>query len=230
MKPKQIFEEIRRKRRNNLTELETREILTHYGIPIVGGQVIKTIEEAKVFVEKTGYPVVLKVLSPQIIHKTEVGGVILNIKNEKELFEAYHQIIKNIQKNAPKAGIEGFFIQEMLSSDREVIVGGKYDHTFGQTIAFGLGGVFVEVFEDISFRVIPISQEDAIDMIKEIKAFKILKGYRGQKPVDFKALVDILLKTSKMLEENPEIKELDINPIFALPNRAVAVDARIIIE
>jgi acetyl-CoA synthetase (ADP-forming) len=230
MKPKQIFEEIRMKRRNNLTELETREILAHYGIPIVRGQVIKTIEEAKVFVEKTGYPVVLKVLSPQIIHKTEVGGVILNIKNEKELFEAYHQIIKNIQKNAPKAGIEGFFIQEMLSSDREVIVGGKYDHTFGQTIAFGLGGVFVEVFEDISFRVIPISQEDAIDMIKEIKAFKILKGYRGQKPVDFKALVDILLKTSKMLEENPEIKELDINPIFALPDRAVAVDARIIIE
>jgi acetyl-CoA synthetase (ADP-forming) len=227
---KKIFEEIRRKRRTNLTELESREVLTHYGIPIVRGQVIKTIEEAKSFIEKIGYPVVLKVLSPQIIHKTEVGGVILNIKNEKELFEAYHQIIKNVEKNAPKAAIEGFFIQEMLSSDREVIVGGKYDPTFGQTIAFGLGGVFVEVFEDISFRVIPITQEDAIDMIKEIKAFKILKGYRGQKPVDFKSLVDILLKTSKMLEENPEIKELDINPIFTLPDKAVAVDARIIIE
>jgi acetyl-CoA synthetase (ADP-forming) len=230
MKPKQLFEEIRRKRRNNLTELEAREILTYYGISIVKGQVIKSIEEAKSFVEKVGYPVVLKVLSPQIIHKTEVGGVILNIKNEKELFEAYHQIIKNVEKNVPKATIEGFFIQEMLSSDREVIVGGKYDPTFGPTIAFGLGGVFVEVFEDISFRVAPITQEDAIDMIKEIKAFKILKGYRGQKPVDFKALVDILLKTSKMLEENPEIKELDINPIFALPDKAVAVDARIIIE
>jgi acetyl-CoA synthetase (ADP-forming) len=230
MKPKQLFEEIRRKRRNNLTELEAREVLTHYGIPTVIGQVIKSIEEAKKFVEKVGYPLVLKVLSPQIIHKTEVGGVILNIKNEKELFEAYHQIIKNVEKNAPKATIEGFFIQEMLSSDREVIIGGKYDPTFGPTIAFGLGGVFVEVFEDISFRVAPITQEDAIDMIKEIKAFKILKGYRGQKPVDFKALVDILLKTSKMLEENPEIKELDINPIFALPDKAVAVDARIIIE
>jgi acetyl-CoA synthetase (ADP-forming) len=230
MKLKEIFESIRRKRRNNLTELEAREVLSQYGIPIVQGKVIKTLEEAKEFVSKVGYPVVLKAVSPQIIHKTEIGGVILNIKNEKELFEAYHQLIKNIQKNAPKAAIEGFFIQEMLSSDREVIIGGKYDHTFGQTIAFGLGGVFVEVFEDISFRVVPITQEDAIDMIKEIKAFKILKGYRGQKPVDFKALVDILLKTSKMLEENPEIKELDINPIFALPDKAVAVDARIIIE
>jgi acetyl-CoA synthetase (ADP-forming) len=230
MKLKEFFEEIRRKRRNNLTELEARDVLTHYGIPIVRGKVIKTLEEAKEFIEKTGYPIVLKVVSSQIIHKTEIGGVMLNIKNEKELFEAYHQLIKNIQKNAPKAVIEGFFIQEMLSSDREVIVGGKYDHTFGQTIAFGLGGVFVEVFEDVSFRVVPITQEEAIDMIKEIKAFKILKGYRGQKPVDFKALVDILLKTSKMLEENPEIKELDINPIFALPDRAVAADARIIIE
>jgi acetyl-CoA synthetase (ADP-forming) len=230
MKLKEFFEEIRRKRRNNLTELEARDVLAHYGIPIVRGKVIKTIEEAKEFIEKTGYPIVLKVISPQIIHKTEIGGVMLNIKNEKELFEAYHQLIKNIQKNAPKTVIEGFFIQEMLSSDREVIVGGKHDHTFGQTIAFGLGGVFVEVFEDVSFRVVPITQEEAIDMIKEIKAFKILKGYRGQKPVDFKALVDILLKTSKMLEENPEIKELDINPIFALPDRAVAADARIIIE
>jgi acetyl-CoA synthetase (ADP-forming) len=154
----------------------------------------------------------------------------LNIRNEKELFQAYHQIIKNVKEKAPKAEIEGFFIQEMIKSDCEVIVGGKYDPTFGQTIAFGFGGVFVEVFEDISFRVIPITKEEAMEMIKEIRAFKILKGYRGKKPVDFEALVDILLKTSKMLEENQEIKELDINPIFALPDRAVAVDARIIIE
>ncbi|MDI6825675.1 MAG: acetate--CoA ligase family protein [Candidatus Aenigmarchaeota archaeon] len=230
MNPKEIFKTIKINKRNNLTELESREVLAYYGIPLVRGEVVKSIEEAKKFVERIGFPVVLKVVSPQIIHKTDVNGVILNIKNEKELFQAYHQIIKNIEKNAPKANIEGFFIQEMLSSDREVIVGGKYDPTFGQTIAFGLGGVFVEIFEDVSFRVVPITQEDAIDMIKEIKAFKILKGYRGQKPVDFKALVDILLKTSKMLEENPEIRELDINPIFALPDRAVAVDARIIIE
>ncbi len=230
MLPKEIFESIKRKRRNNLTELESRKVLKYYKIPLVKGEIIKSLEEAKKFVEKVGYPVVLKVVSRQIIHKTDVGGVILNIDNEKKLYQAYHQIIKNVEKNAPKATITGFFIQEMIKGGVEVIVGGKYDPTFGQTIAFGLGGIFVEVFEDVSFRVVPITREDAIEMMKEIKGYKILKGYRGKPPVDFEALIDILLKTSKMLEENPEIKELDINPVFALPNGAVAVDARIIIK
>lgn len=230
MNPKEIFKKVKNSRRNNLTELESREVLNYYKIPLVRGEVIKTIEEAKKFIEKIGYPIVLKVISRQISHKSDIGGVILNIDNEKKLFQAYHQIIKNVEKNAPKATIDGFFIQEMISRGQEVIVGGKLDPTFGQTIAFGLGGVFVEVFEDISFRVVPITRKDALEMIKEIKAYKILKGYRGKPPVNIEALVDILLKTSKMLEENQEIKELDINPILALPDRTVAVDARIIIE
>jgi len=230
MSPKEIFRRVKNSRRNNLTELESREILNYYKIPLVKGEVVKTIKGAKKFIEKIGYPVALKVISRQIIHKSDVGGAILNIDNEKKLFQAYHQIIKNIEKNAPKATIEGFFIQEMISGGQEVIVGGKLDPTFGQTIVFGLGGVFVEVFEDTSFRVVPITKEDALEMIKEIKAYKILKGYRGKPPVNIEALVDILLKTSKMLEENQKIKELDINPILALPDRAVAVDARIIIE
>jgi len=230
MSPKEIFEKVKNSRRNNLTELESREILNYYKIPLVKGEVVKTIKGAKKFIEKIGYPVALKVISRQIIHKSDVGGVILNIDNEKKLFQAYHQIIKNIEKNAPKATIEGFFIQEMISGGQEVIVGGKLDPTFGQTIVFGLGGVFVEVFGDTSFRVVPITKEDALEMIKEIKAYKILKGYRGKPPVNIEALVDILLKTSKMLEENQKIKELDINPILALPDRTVAVDARIIIE
>ncbi len=230
MLPKEIFESIKRKRRNNLTELESRKVLKYYKIPLVKGEIIKSLEEAKKFVEKVGYPVVLKVVSRQIIHKTDVGGVILDIDNEKKLYQAYHEIIKNVEKKAPKATIDGLFIQEMVKEGIEVIIGGKHDSTFGQTIAFGLGGIFVEVFEDVSFRVVPITREDAIEMMKEIKGYKILKGYRGKKPVDLEALTDILLKTSKMLEENPEIKELDINPVFALPNGAVAVDARIIIK
>ena len=230
MSLKGIFESVKRKKRNNLTELESRKVLEYYEIPLVKAEIIKDLESAKKFVEKIGYPVVLKVVSPQILHKTDVGGVVLNISNEKELYQAYHQIIKNIEKKAPKAKIDGFFIQEMLPNDREVIVGGKKDPTFGQTIAFGMGGVFVEVLEDVSFRVVPITRQDAIEMLKEIKALKILKGYRGKSPVDFEALVDILLRTSKMLESNPEIKELDINPIFALTDRAVAGDARIIVE
>ena len=229
MRPKEIFERIKKKR-NNLTELESREVLTHYEIPIVKGEIVKTIEDAKKFVDKIGYPIVLKVVSPQILHKTDVGGVVVDIRNEKELFQAYHQIVKSVEEKVPDAVIDGFFIQEMISGGQEVIIGGKWDPTFDQTIAFGLGGVFVEVFEDVSFRVLPITKQDALEMIKEIKAYKILKGYRGKKPVSINALVDILLKTSKMMEDNPEIKELDINPVFALTDRAVAGDARIIIE
>jgi len=229
MKPKEIFERVKRKR-NNLTELESREVLAYYGITLVKGEIVKTIEDAKKFVDKIGYPVVLKVVSPQIIHKSDVGGVVIDIRNEKELFQAYHEIVKSVEEKMPKAVIDGFFIQEMIPRDREVIVGGKWDSTFGQTIAFGLGGVFVEVFKDVSFRVVPITKEDALGMIKEIKAYKILKGYRGKKPASIDALVDILMKTSKMMEENPEIKELDINPVFALPDQAIAGDARIIIE
>jgi len=230
MKPKEIFKRVKRAKRKNLTEAEAREVLKFYRIPLVEAEIVKNLEEAKSFVKKVGYPVVLKVISPQIIHKTEVGGVILNIRSDKELFEAFHEIMKNVERSMPNAEIKGFFIQKMMPRDYEVIIGGKKDPTFGQTIAFGLGGIFVEVFEDVSFRVVPISKEDAREMIQEIKGYKILKGYRGKKPADINALIDILLKTSKMLEENEEIKELDINPVFALHKGAYAGDARIILE
>ena len=230
MKPKEIFKKVKRAKRKNLTEAEAREVLKFYRIPLVEAEIVKNLEEAKSFVKKVGYPVVLKVISPQIIHKTEVGGVILNIRSDKELFEAFHEIMKNVERSMPNAEIKGFFIQKMMPRDYEVIIGGKKDPTFGQTIAFGLGGIFVEVFEDVSFRVVPISKEDATEMIQEIKGYKILKGYRGKKLADINALIDILLKTSKMLEENEEIKELDINPVFVLHKGAYAGDARIILE
>jgi len=229
MSIERIFEKVKKSRRNNLTEKESREVLEYYDIPVVKGDIVKSIESGKKLIEKIGYPVVLKVVSRQIIHKTDVGGVMINIRNEKELIEAYHEIVKNVEKNVPNATIDGIFIQEMISGT-EVIIGGKKDPSFGQTIAFGLGGIFVEIFKDISFRVVPITKEDALKMIKEIKSYKILEGYRGSKPVNIDALVDMLLKTSKLLEDNPEIMELDINPVFAMPDRAVAADARIIIE
>ena len=229
MSIKQIFEKVKKSRRNNLTEKESRQVLEYYDIPVVKGEIAKSIESAKKFIEKVGYPVVLKVVSRQVIHKTDVGGVKLNVRNEKELIEGYHGIVKNIEKNVPNATIDGIFVQEMVSGT-EVIIGGKKDLTFGQTIAFGLGGIFVEIFKDVSFRVAPITKEDALKMIKEIKSYKILEGYRGSEPANIDALVDMLLKTSKLLEENLEIKELDINPVFVMTDRAVAADARIIIE
>ena len=230
MKPTDVFQKVMGEKRNNLTELEAREILKYYRIPVVRGEVVKTIEGALNFAEKHGYPLALKVVSRQIIHKTDVGGVILNVGGEKELRSAFEQIIKNVRRKKRDAIIDGIFVQEMMESAPEVIIGGKMDHTFGHIILFGLGGVFVDVFDDVAIRVVPISRKDAYSMIQEIKGYRILQGYRGGEPSDLRALVDILMKTSRMLEENQEIKELDINPVFALPDRAVAVDARIIIE
>ncbi|PIV69060.1 MAG: acetyl-CoA synthetase [Candidatus Aenigmarchaeota archaeon CG01_land_8_20_14_3_00_37_9] len=230
MKPEHIFDQARKENRKNLTELESREILKHYRIPVVDGLVVQQIEDALAFADKRGYPLVLKVVSKDIIHKTDAGGVIIGVKNEKELRDGLIELIKNIKKNKPEARIDGIFVQKMLPKAAEVIVGGKKDPTFGQVLLFGLGGVFVEVFNDVSFRVVPINEKDAVNMISEIKGVKVLRGARGQKPVDFKALVDILIRTSRMLEENDDIVELDINPVFALTEGAVAVDARIIID
>jgi len=230
MNPRQIFDQVRKEKRSNLTELESRKILKYYRIPVVDGIVVQQIEDGLAFAEKYGYPLVLKVVSKDIIHKTDVDGVIVGIKNGRELRDGIVNLIKNIRKKRPNASIDGIFVQKMLPKGPEVIIGGKKDATFDQVLLFGLGGVFVEVFNDVSFRVVPIKEKDAVDMISEIKGVKILRGVRGKKPVDFKALVDILMKTSRMLEENPDIKELDMNPVFALTNRAIAVDARIIID
>jgi acetyl-CoA synthetase (ADP-forming) len=230
MRPKKLFDQVRNEGRNNLTELESRKILEFYKIPVVEGKVIQEIEEALSFAGKYDYPLVLKVVSKDIIHKTDAGGVKIGIETEKELRDGIVDLIKTLKRNRPDAKIDGIFIQKMLPEAPEVIIGGKKDPTFDQVVLFGLGGIFVEVFEDVSFRVVPINKMEAGEMITEIKGLKILKGVRGKDPVDFKALIDILVKTSKMLEENPDIEELDINPVFAFTDGAVAVDARVIID
>jgi acyl-CoA synthetase (NDP forming) len=169
----------------------------------------------------------LKVVCAKAIHKTDVGGIALDIKNKEELEKSYQKIINNVKKKV-KAKIDGILIQKMVKGGQEVIVGGKKDPQFGQTLMFGLGGIFTEVYDDVSFRVVPIGKKDAEEMVQEIKGYKILKGYRGKK-YDINALIDILLKTSKLLEENQEIVELDINPVIVLQKGAVAVDARIVV-
>lgn len=229
MGPKDIFRQVKKKGIKNLLEPEARRVLEHYEIPLAEWKFIKTVKEAKEFAGKFGYPLVLKIVSNDIIHKSDVGGVIVDIKSEQELEKAVEKILADVEKKAPKAEIDGLLIQKMVEDGLEIIIGGKTDEQFGQTIAFGLGGIFTEVFEDVSFRITPITRKDAEDMIKEIKGYKILKGYRGKR-YDVRALVEILLKTSRMLEENQEIRELDINPVIALPKGAVAVDARIIID
>jgi len=227
MKPKQLFKKLKKQRRNILTVEEALGVLASYKIPIVKGELAKNEEKSVEIAEKIGFPVAMKVVSKDVIHKTDVKGLLLNLNSAEEVRKGFAEVIKNVKKKIPKAKIEGVLIQKMIDG-QEIIVGGKKDPQFNQVLMFGLGGIFTEVFNDVTFRVIPIKKEDAEQMIKEIKGYKILEGYRGKK-CDIKGLVDVLLKTSKLLEENQEIKELDINPLFILAKGLVAVDARIVI-
>lgn len=163
------------------------------------------------------------------MHKTDVGGLIINIKTKEELKNSFNRLMANVKRKVARAKISGVLVQKMIENGREVIIGGKKDSQFGQTIMFGGGGVLTEIMGDVSFRVCPINRRDAEEMIKETKYFKVLKGYRGKR-CDVNALIEILLKTSKLLEENQEIAELDINPVISLSKGAVAVDARIVID
>jgi acetyl-CoA synthetase (ADP-forming) len=173
---------------------------------------------------------VLKIVSPQILHKSDAGGVLIDIKNETEAREGHQKIIKNIQAFDPSAEIIGILVQEMAPWGTEVIVGSTKDPTFGATLMFGLGGIFVEILKDVSFRLAPITRSDAMEMIHEIKAYKILEGVRGKAPSDINAIVEILLKTSDMIMECPEISELDMNPVLVYEKGAKIVDARVILS
>jgi len=228
MKPGEIIRKVKKQGRENLTEFESREILKKYKIPLAKAELAKTSEKAVEIAEKIGFPIALKIASPQVVHKTDVGAVALNIKTKEGLRRAFRKLILDVKRKVPNLKVLGILVQEMVENGKEVIVGGKKDSQFGQVLMFGGGGILTEVLEDVSFRVCPVSKKDAKEMIEETKYYKVLKGYRGKR-CDIDALVDILLKTSRLLEENQEIVELDINPVMALEKGAVAVDARIII-
>ncbi|RLF59528.1 MAG: acetyl-CoA synthetase [Thermoplasmata archaeon] len=213
-----------------LTEYEAKKILKKYGIPVPREELAKNEKEAKEIAKKIGFPVVLKLISPDILHRTDIGGVILDIKDEKGVIKSYRSIIENAKNNFPNARIRGVLVQEMLPHGKEVIVGLVRDKQFGHVIMFGLGGIFVEILKDVSFRVIPIDKKEAMKMIQEIKGYKILEGVRGSPPSDLDALADILVKVSKLGQEFPNIIELDINPLFSYEKGAIAVDCRIIMD
>jgi acetate---CoA ligase (ADP-forming) subunit beta len=225
-----IFEQARAEGRKFLLEHEAKTVCKEYGIPITALKIAKNAEEALKYSKEIGYPTVFKIISPDVIHKFDVGGVILNINTPEEAKKAYNQIIENVKKHNSNAKIDGILVQEMAPCSIEVIVGAIKDPQFGPTLMFGLGGTFVEVMKDVSFRIAPITEEDAKEMISEIKAYPLLRGYRGQSPVDIKTLAKILLSTSKLIMENQDIKELDLNPVVVYENGAKTVDARIILE
>jgi acyl-CoA synthetase (NDP forming) len=230
LKASNIFSQAEKEGRKALLETEAKTVCMEYGIPVTKFELAKNKADAVRFAESIGFPVVLKIVSPEVIHKSDVGGVVIGIKNAKEVTDAYEKIMENVKKNVPKARIEGMLIQEMAPSGTEVIVGSVKDLQFGPAIMFGLGGIFVEVLKDVTFRIAPITEDEAMEMIGEVKAYPLLKGYRNTPPVDLEAITKILLDTSKLVMEHMEIKELDLNPIIVYEKGAKTVDARIILE
>jgi acyl-CoA synthetase (NDP forming) len=225
-----IFDQIKKEGRSILTEFESKKLLRQVGIPVVQTRLARTKKEAVLQSQRIGFPVVLKIVSPDVIHKSDSGGVKLNLNNVTKVKTAYSEMIKTISQQYPDAVIHGVSVQKMIRPGTEVIVGTSKDSQFGPVIMFGLGGIFVEVLRDVSFRIVPVSQRDAQEMIKEIKGYPLLQGVRGKESSDIPALVEMILKISNFVEEYPQIKELELNPIFAYRDGAVAVDARIILE
>ncbi|MHA1881843.1 MAG: acetate--CoA ligase family protein [Candidatus Thorarchaeota archaeon] len=234
---KKIFETARSEGRTFVLEHEAKDIMSAYGIPIPPYATAATADEAVEKSAEIGFPVVLKILSKDILHKSDAGGVKINLRDEEAVRKAFDIIMENAKKYGAEKGIDvdlsrGVFISDFADMGTEVIVGVTRDPQFGHALMFGLGGIFVEVLKDVTFRLIPFTETDAREMIREIKAVKILDGVRGQAPRDIDALVEVMLAVSKMIDENPEISELDCNPTFVYDKGkgALVVDARILID
>jgi acetyl-CoA synthetase (ADP-forming) len=225
-----IINQAKSERRKALLENEAKTICNQYCIPVTKFKLSKNEKEAATQAGQIGYPIVLKIVSPDIIHKSDAGGVIVNLRNAQEVTSGYKKIIENATKYNSQAKIVGVLVQEMAPQATEVIVGAIKDPQFGQTIMVGLGGIFVEILKDVSFRVAPLTKQDATEMITQLKAYPLLKGYRNTPPADINALVDVLCNTSRLVMEHSEIKELDLNPVMAYKTGTKTVDARIILE
>lgn len=231
--PGLVFDEILRQARGEsrtvLTEIESKRILGEAGIGCTDTRLARSRDEALALAEAIGYPVVLKVSSADITHKSDAGGVKVNLANRAAVQAAYDDILNSARRIFPDAGIEGVSVQGMARPGIEVIMGMTRDAKFGPVLMFGLGGILVEVLKDVSFRVAPLEKNDAAEMIGEIQGRRLLEGYRGQDAADKACLEDLLLKLSAFADARPEIAEIDINPVFAYKDGAVVVDARIIL-
>ena len=230
MNAQSIIDQVRSTSRTLLTEIESKIFLSEAGIPVIPTKLVTSKEEAIGMSKKLGFPVVLKIVSPEIIHKSDAGGVKLGLKTSKQVAEGYEEILSSVKQKYPHAIIDGMSVQKMARPGTEVIIGMTKDSQFGPVLMFGLGGIFVELLKDVSFRIVPLEREDAREMIREIKGYPVLEGFRGKEAADISILEEILLKVSRFVDDHPEIKELDLNPIFAYKDGAVAVDARVILE
>ncbi|WP_440947369.1 acetate--CoA ligase family protein [Methanosarcina sp. T3] len=224
--------EAARAKNQHILGLESFDILKAYGIPVVRTAFAKTAEEAAKTAEEIGYPLVMKVVSPQISHKSDVGGIRLSLQNRDDVQAAYREMMETIPEKRPDASLEGVQLQQMLSDGREVIIGMIRDPAFGPMLMFGLGGVYVEILKDVQFAIAPVDEEEARDMITGIKTYPLLAGARGEKPSDIATLVDTILRVSRLVCDFPEIEEFEINPMMVLEEGkgAFAVDMRLTLK
>ena len=218
---------VREKR--NLLEPEALALLRDYGLPVPGHELAKTPEQALAAAGRIGYPVVLKVVSPSILHKSEIGGVRTGLEDEGALAGAWRAASRAVEAAGKRSSLEGFLVCEQAPPGLECIIGAVKDPQFGHAVMFGLGGIFVEVIRDVAFRVLPITREDAAELVRETRSYKLLQGIRGQKPGDVEAVIDCLIKTAGVVEDNPAIGEIDINPIVVFERGAMVLDARILL-
>jgi acetate---CoA ligase (ADP-forming) subunit beta len=212
-----------------LTEIESKDILKKAGIAVVETRLTTSRIEAVSISKNMGFPVALKIVSPDITHKTDAGGVRLGLETAAQAGKAYDEILANARQFFPKADIRGVSVQRMVPPGVEVVVGMTRDAQFGPLLMFGLGGIWVEILKDTSLRIIPVNRKDASDMIKEIKGYNLLTGFRGSKPLDLSKLEDLLLAVADFAESNPDVKELDLNPVIASSESIIAVDARVVL-
>src|ERR1700686_271252 len=227
---RKVLDQAKAAKREALTAPEARGICEAYGITIPKEGVAKTADEAVKLATDIGFPVVMKIVSPQILHKTEAGGVMVGVKSAGAAKDASGTIVGNAKKYDAKAEILGVQVQQMLTGGQEVIIGAVTDPAFGKLVAFGLGGILVEVLKDITFRLAPASREDALSMLDGIAAAEILRGVRGAKPVDREALASMIVNVSQLVPDFPDITEMDLNPVFATSEGAIAADVRIVVD
>ena len=215
---------------SQLTELEAKAVIAEAGIATTAPIRAASSGEAASLAREIGFPVALKIDSPDIVHKSDVGGVMLGLAGRAEVVEACNEMLTRVEQRVPTAIVHGVTVQPMAPKGIEVIVGAARDPQFGPVLMLGSGGVLVDLLKDVSFRVVPIDRWDAGEMIRELRGYPLLEGFRGQEPVSISALEDVLLRVSGLMEANPAIRELDLNPVLVHKAGAVAVDARIALE
>ncbi|MDR5739878.1 MULTISPECIES: acetate--CoA ligase family protein [unclassified Caballeronia] len=226
----EIFDRVRAEGRTSLTAPEGKLVCDAYGISVPQEGVATSADDAVKLASFIGFPVVLKIVSPEILHKTEAGGVLVGVKNEADVRAGFATIIENAKKYDANATIVGVQVQQMVGAGQEVIIGAVTDPSFGKLIAFGLGGVLVEVLKDVTFRLAPVTREEAASMLDGIQAAEVLRGVRGAEPVNREALVTLVERVSRLVDDFPQISEMDLNPVFASPSGAVAADVRIVMD